>query len=116
MEDAEKIKSTVDAYLETNDMKEGDLALIIQLDFDDSENEYTVDYTLTSEEKYPMEINTGFRYGNLAQAWENFIDQITEVNQKYRESNISHPHPEEYKGGKIGGNPAMSLRDAKSEI
>lgn len=116
MEDAENIKSTVDAYLETNNLDEENLAVIIQLDFDDLENDYTVDYTLTSQREDPMEINTSFRYDNLAQAWENFIDQITEVSQKYKDSNISHPHPEEYNGGKIGGNPAMSLRDAKSEI
>lgn len=107
-----KIISTIDAYLEIDGVEENDLGLLIQLDFDDDQNQFTVDYTLTTTKDDPMEIDTGFIYENLPEAWENYLDQITEIHQKYNEAEIRNAHPEAYKGGKLGGNPVMSIRDA----
>lgn len=106
------ITSTVDAYLERDGIEERKLGLMVQLDFDDEHNNFRIDYTLTTHEEDPMEIDTGFVYDNLAEAWENYLDQIAEINQRYNEADIRVAHPEEYKGGKLGGNPVMSIRDA----
>jgi hypothetical protein len=116
MEDADTIKSTVGAYLEANDLQENDLAVILQLDFDDECNDFRIDYTITSHEERPMEIDTGFWYDSLAEAWENYLDQIAEINQEYSEADIRNAHPGNYKGGKIGGNPVMSIPDADGSL
>jgi hypothetical protein len=117
MEHADHITSTIDAYLETNELSEEELSVFMQLDFDDDNNDFRIDYTLTShEDESAMNIDTGFWYDTLPEAWENYLDQIGEVNQNYPTANIEHPNPEEYKGGKIGGNPVMSIPDAESEI
>jgi hypothetical protein len=117
MEHADQITSTIDTYLETNDLEEEELSVLMQLDFDDQYNEFTIDYTLTSHDnEAAMTIHTNFGYDSLPEAWENYLDQIGEVNQNYPTANIENPHPEVYKGGKIGGNPVMSIRDGESEL
>jgi len=116
MEHAEHIMSTIDAYLETNDLEEEELSVLMQLDFNDEYNTYRIDYTLTShDDEAAMTIDTGFGYDSLPEAWENYLDQVGEVNQNYPSSDIKNPHPEVYKGGKIGGNPVMSIRDGESD-
>jgi hypothetical protein len=106
------ITSTIDAYLGTEDIEETELNIIVQLDFDDESNVFSIDYALCSQKEETMEIDTGFSYNNLAVAWENYLDEITELHQRYEEAEIKNAHPEQYKGGKIGGNPVMSIRDA----
>lgn len=116
MEDADTITSTIDAYLETNELPEKYLSVLIQLDFDDENKDFRVDYALTShEDDTALTIDTAFRYDTLPEAWDNFLDQIGELNQTYKLARIEHPDLEEYKGGKIGGNPVMSIPDAESE-
>jgi len=117
MEHANKIKETIDAYMSSNDLNEDELTVFLQMDYDDEHNDFTIDYTLTShEEEIDMTIDTGFYYDTLPETWENFIDQVGELNHTYQEARILHPHPEEYKGGKIGGNPVMSIPDAESDL
>lgn len=110
------ITSTIDAYLGTEDIDENELNIIVQLDFDDESNVFSIDYALTSQKEDPMEIDTGFSYNNLAVAWENYLDEISELHQRYEHAEIKCAHPEEYKGGKIGGNPVMSIRDANGDL
>ncbi|MFB6245884.1 MAG: hypothetical protein ABEJ03_06085 [Candidatus Nanohaloarchaea archaeon] len=117
MEDAESIKSAIDAYMDISDTSVDELCVIVQLDFDDEALDYCIDYTLTKRsEPEEMTIDTGFSYKKLAQAWENYLDQISELHQNYREANLKHPAPEEYSSGKLGGNPAMRLRDGAGEL
>ena len=117
MENADIIKETIDTYRDTTELDEEELAVLMQMDYDDEENDFTIDYTITNtRDKDPMTIATGFSYDNLAEAWEEYIDQIAEIDQTFRDAEILPARPEEYRGGKIGGNPVMSIRDAEGEL
>ncbi len=86
-------------------------------DYDDEEKDFTIDYTITnSRDEDPMTISTGFNYGHLPEAWEEYIDQVAEIDHTFRDPDIRAARPKEYSGGKIGGNPVMSIRDAGGDL
>ncbi|MFB6116682.1 MAG: hypothetical protein ABEK10_04190 [Candidatus Nanosalina sp.] len=117
MEDAESIKSTVEAYMSTAEIPEDDLYIDMQLEFDLESNNFTIEYGLTSiSSDEPMNIGTSFKYDTLAEAWENYLDQLPEVHRAFPEAEIKAADPEEYAAGKVGGNPVMSIRDASGEL
>ena len=117
MDHADIIIDTIEAYMETNRLSEEDLSIIFQMDFDDEENSFRIDYVLTSHtDKEAMTIHTGFGYDTLPEAWDNYLDQISEVYQNFQSGDVRGAPPEEYSGGKIGGNPVMSIRDALGEF
>lgn len=117
MEHAEMIKENIDSYMRANHLSEDELTVLFQLDFNDQENDYTIDYAVTSHEyDLDMRVDASFDYDTLAEAWDNFIDQTSELNESYQDAKVLHPDPEQYSGGKLGGNPVMSIRDAESEI
>lgn len=117
MKHADVIVETINTYLDTNKLDERDLSVIMQMDFDDSDNEFRIDYVLTSHtDDEMMTIDTGFGYDTLPEAWDNYLDQISEVHQSFQAANVVGASPELYSAGKIGGNPVMSLRDAEGEL
>lgn len=117
VENADIITDTINTYLETKEVEEDDLAVLMQMDYDDEENDFRIDYTITnSRDEDPMTIATGFSYDNLAEAWENYLDQVAEIDQTFQDAEVRAASPEDYEGGKIGGNPVMSIRDAGGEL
>lgn len=117
MEDAESIKSTVEAYMSTTGIDEDELYIDMQLEFDSEGNQFTIEYGLTSAvSDESMDIGTSFKYDTLAEAWENYLDQLPEVHEEFSDAEIKAADPEEYSAGKIGGNPVMSIRDASGEL
>jgi hypothetical protein len=112
MEVAEKIKETIDQYMSTAGISEDELYLGIQMDFDDEDNEFTIEYLLDSISEEKMRIGTTFRYETLAEAWENYLNQLPEMHQTFPNAEIGAASPGEYSAGKLGGNPVMSIPDA----
>lgn len=117
MDHANVIVDTIGAYLEANELSEDELSVILQMDFDSEDNQFRVDYVLTSNtDEEAMEIDTGFSYDTLPEAWDNYLDQISEVHQTFQDADIRGASPGQYSGGKVGGNPVMSIRDAENEL
>ncbi len=63
-----------------------------------------------------MTIDTVFRYDALSEARENYLGQIAEVIITYQTTDLTHAHPEVYRGEKLGGNPVRSVPHAESDI
>ena len=116
MEDAESIISTIDAYLSTTELDEEELYIDMQLEFDDQNNTFQIEYGLTGISEDVMNITTSFKYDSLAQAWENYLDQLPEIDTRFSKAEIKAADPTEYFAGKLGGNPVMKIRDAAGEF
>ena len=63
-----------------------------------------------------MNISTSFKYDSLAEALENYLDQIPEIHQEFSDAEIKAADPEEYSSGELGENLVMSIRDASGEL
>ena len=116
MEDADTIIDTIEAYLSTTDLEEDELYIDMQLEFDDQNNSFQVEYGLTGISVNAMNVTTSFDYDSLAEAWENYLDQLPEVSRRFSEAEIKAADPKEYFAGKGGGNPVMQIRDAAGEL
>lgn len=116
MEDSHNIIQTVEAYLEITGIDESDLYIDMQLGFETETNDFTIEYGLTSVSEDVMDIDTSFDYETLPEAWENYLDQLPEITRRFKDAVFKAPDPEEYKAGKIGGNPVMSIPDATGEL
>jgi hypothetical protein len=107
LEDSSKLTQRIDHYLDIEDIPEEELYIDMQLELDEENDEYVLDYGVTAiEGGADTDMVWTFKYGEIGEAWENYLDQLPELYQNYPEAVIKTPRPESYEAPKGGGNPA----------
>ncbi len=100
--------AAIEAYMETEGLEEEELYIDMQMDVDREDGKgYMIDYAVRPLEHDGRIFNPGFHYDGRQEAWEQYLDQIAEIYQRFTDAEIRSMHPDRVKDGIGGGNPTI---------
>lgn len=112
----ERVKEAVDKYTELKEISVSDLYIDMQLCFDYEEQSYVIEYGIKDISVLGQDgLVPKLRYDSIEEAWTEYRNQFSELQELYPEARKLLTHPQKYESAQLGGNPAERIVDETLE-
>ncbi|MFT4892324.1 MAG: hypothetical protein ACI8Z7_000091 [Candidatus Nanohaloarchaea archaeon] len=112
MDDLTRIRETIEKYAELKEISVSELYIDMQLGFDQEEQNYVIEYGIKDISVLGQDgLVPKLRYDSIEEAWQEYIEQFSEIQELFPEARKLLTHPQKYESAQLGGNPAERIVD-----